>query len=97
MGILIGYVFVAYTGPKWRTTYWWCFAWEALSAILLFFCYHPPTFETKHREDHKTKWQLLKEIDYIGLLLFSAGCLFILLGLNWGVSLHDKQSLLIPC
>lgn len=63
--------------------YWWCFAFETLSAILLFFFYHPPTFETKHREDHKTKWQLMKEIDYVGLLLFTAGCLFILLGLNW--------------
>jgi MFS family permease len=81
--ILVGYAFVAYTKPRWRSMYWWCFAFETLSAILLFFFYHPPTFETKHSEDHKTKWQLMKEIDYVGLLLFTAGCLFILLGLNW--------------
>jgi hypothetical protein len=83
MSILLGYVFVAYTQPRWRSVYWWCFAFESLTAILLFFCYHPPTFKTKHQEDQKTKWQLIKEIDYVGLLLFAAGCLFLLLGLNW--------------
>lgn len=81
--ILIGYAFVAYTKPGWRSAYWWCFAWELSAAVLLFFFYHPPTFETKHKEDRKTKWQLLKQIDYIGLILFTAGCLFILLGVNW--------------
>ncbi|KIW02240.1 uncharacterized protein PV09_06393 [Verruconis gallopava] len=92
MSILIGYAFIAYTKPRWRSVYWWCFAWEAFAAVLLFFCYHPPTFETKHKDDHKTKWQLLKELDYIGLLLFTAGCLFILLGLNWGGGLYKWDS-----
>jgi hypothetical protein len=81
-GIIIAYAFVAYTTPRWRSVYW-CFAWETFTAVLLFFFYHPPTFKTKHREDQKTKWQLTKEIDYVGLILFTAGCLFILLGLNW--------------
>ena len=44
-GILVGYVFVKYTKPRWRSAYWWCFAWEAFTALLLYFCYHPPTFE----------------------------------------------------
>lgn len=109
-GILIGYVFVAYTKPRWRSMYWWCFAWEAFTALLLFFCYHPPTFEqvdtlhvardykltdvfrTKHKEDKKTKLQLMKELDYLGLILFTAGCLFVLLGLNWGGGLYPWKS-----
>lgn len=82
-GILIGYAFVAYTKPKWRSIYWWCFAWEFVAAVLLFFFYHPPSFQTKHKADRKTKWRMMKEIDYVGLILFTAGCVFILLGLNW--------------
>ncbi|KAB5539473.1 fungal trichothecene efflux pump [Coniochaeta sp. 2T2.1] len=89
---IIGYVFIAYTKPGWRSCYWWCFAWEAVTAIMLFFYYHPPTFETKHEDDHKTKWQLVKEIDYVGLLLFTAGCLLILLALNWGGGMHPWRS-----
>ncbi|TVY89024.1 Trichothecene efflux pump [Lachnellula willkommii] len=90
--ILIGYAFVAYTTPKWRSAYWWCFAWELSAAILLFFFYHPPSFVAKHKEDRKTKWQLVKEIDYIGLILFTTGCVFILLGLNWGGTFHPWNS-----
>lgn len=91
-GILICYAFVTYTQPKWRSVYWWCFAWEFFAAVLLFFFYHPPSFETKHKEDRKTKWQLMKEIDYACLILFTAGCVFILLGLNW-VCLDSNISL----
>ena len=83
-GPLISYAFVAYVKPSWRACYWWCFAWEATAFILLFFLYHPPTFKTKHENDHKTKLQLLKELDYVGLVLFSGGCLSMLLALSWG-------------
>jgi MFS family permease len=89
---LIAYAFITYTKPGWRACYWWCFAWECLTAILLFFFYHPPTFNTKHEDDHKSKLQLFKEIDYFGLLLFTAGCLFLLLGLSWGGGQHPWNS-----
>jgi MFS family permease len=89
---ILGYVFIAYTKPGWRSCYWWCFSWEVVTAVLLFFFYHPPTFETKHQVDRKTKWQLIKEIDYIGLILFTAGCLLLLLGLNWGNGLYPWNS-----
>ncbi|CAI6088032.1 unnamed protein product [Clonostachys chloroleuca] len=89
---ILGYVFIAYTKIGWRACYWWCFAWEAVTAIMLFFFYHPPTFETKHAGDGKSKWQLAKEIDYIGLILFTAGCLLLLLALNWGGGQHAWNS-----
>ncbi|KAH8176647.1 fungal trichothecene efflux pump (TRI12) domain-containing protein [Sarocladium implicatum] len=89
---ILGYVFIAYTKPGWRTCYWWCFGWEVVTAIMLYFFYHPPTFDTKHRDDNKTKWQLIKEIDYVGLVLFTAGCLLLLLALNWGGGLHPWKS-----
>lgn len=89
---ILSYVFIAYTKPGWRACYWWCFAWEAITAIMLYLFYHPPTFETKHAEDQKTKWQLTKEIDYIGVILFTAGCLLLLLALNWGGGQHPWDS-----
>lgn len=51
---------------------------------MLFFTYHPPSFGTKHSEDGKTKMQLVKEMDFVGLLLGVAGCVLFLLGVNWG-------------
>jgi len=44
---------------------------------MLFFFYHLPTFETKHRENKKTKLQLLLEIDYVRLFLFTSGYLLL--------------------
>lgn len=59
-------------------------AFHGFFAIVLFFTYYPPTFSTKHKHDGKTKRQLIKEIDYIGLFLFIAGCVLFLLGINYG-------------
>jgi hypothetical protein len=53
-----------------------------MSAVFLFF-YKPPTFETKHLEDHKTKLELLKELDYVGLVTFTAATTLLLIGINW--------------
>lgn len=59
------------------------FAFEAFTAIALFLFYKPPSFETKHRDDGKTKRQLVAALDYVGVLLFLAACILLLLGLNW--------------
>jgi hypothetical protein len=60
--------------------------------VLLFFAYHPPTFGTKHQLDRKTKMQLLRELDFMGLFLFSAGCILFLLGVNWGGRQHSWKT-----
>lgn len=89
---ILGYAFIAYSKLGWRTCYWWCFACEAVTAIMLFFLYHPPTFKTKNEDNQKTKLQLLNEIEYIVLLLFTAGCLLVLLAVNWGGDLYRWNS-----
>ncbi|KAL4937888.1 hypothetical protein BDV06DRAFT_226516 [Aspergillus oleicola] len=81
---MIGYSFINYAALGWRVCYWWMFAFEALTAIMLFTFYRPPSFETMHLTDGKTKKQLLAALDYVGLLLFLAACILLLLGLNWG-------------
>ncbi|KAF2264088.1 MFS general substrate transporter [Lojkania enalia] len=83
-GPLISYAFITYTKIGWRSCYWFCFAWETATAVMLWVFYKPPSFETKHEEDHKTRWELMKELDHVGLWLFTGGCLLLLLGLNWG-------------
>ncbi|KAI9371743.1 fungal trichothecene efflux pump [Aspergillus egyptiacus] len=81
---MIGYSFITHATLGWRVCYWWMFAFEAFTAILLFIFYKPPSFKTKHQEDGKTKRQLVAALDYVGLLLFLAACILVLLGLNWG-------------
>lgn len=58
--------------------------WHVMAGIFLFVYYRPPTFEHKHEADHKTKKQLLMELDYFGLLIFVLGCTFFLVGINFG-------------
>ncbi len=80
---LISYVWIEKLSTTWRTCYYWCIAWEALAAILLFFFYFPPSFDTKYSVDKKTRRQLIMELDYVGLVLFSAACVLLLLAINW--------------
>ncbi|KAJ0167262.1 putative MFS-type transporter C16A3.17c [Colletotrichum tanaceti] len=64
----------------------WCFYLNiitvGLAIVLLYLFYHPPTFELFHAR--KTKRQLLKELDYIGIFLWAAGLTLLLLGVSWG-------------
>ncbi len=76
----------------WRACYWHAFACESAAVVALYFWYKPPSFETKHRADGKTRLQLLRELDYVGLFLFTAGCAILLLALNWGGREHPWKS-----
>ena len=59
-------------------------AWHGVAGIVLFFAYKPPTFHTKYRHDELQAWDMIKSIDYVGLFLFSAGCVLFLVGLSFG-------------
>lgn len=52
-----------------------------VAIILLFFCYHPPNFDLLH--EHKSKKQQMKELDYIGMFLWTAGLVIFLMGISW--------------
>ncbi|KAF2634970.1 MFS general substrate transporter, partial [Massarina eburnea CBS 473.64] len=83
-GPIVAYSFIAKTSVGWRGAYWYMCGFHGVFAVVLIFTYYPPTFHTKHKNDGKTKLQLIKEIDYIGLLLFISGCVLFLLGINYG-------------
>lgn len=89
---LIGYAFITYSPISWRACYVWMVSFETAAVVGLYFFYWPPSYETKHKHDGKTKIQLLKELDYVGLFLFTAGCVLLLLGLNWGGRQHPWNS-----
>lgn len=60
------------------------FSFHTFAFILLWAFYRPPDFKMKHRLDGKTKMQLLAELDYVGIFLFTAGGVLFLLGINFG-------------
>ncbi|KAH8176649.1 fungal trichothecene efflux pump (TRI12) domain-containing protein [Sarocladium implicatum] len=78
------------TGMGWR----WCFYINiidvGLAIILLFIFYHPPTFDLLH--ERKTKRQLLKELDYVGIFLWTAGLTIFLMGISWGGTMYPWKS-----
>ena len=84
MSPLISYALIAHQSISWRGAYWYMFSWHTAMAILLFCCYYPPDFEMKHRRDGKSKRELLKELDYVGLFLFVCSAVLILVGVNFG-------------
>uniref|UniRef100_A0A0B7KLS9 Major facilitator superfamily (MFS) profile domain-containing protein n=1 Tax=Bionectria ochroleuca TaxID=29856 RepID=A0A0B7KLS9_BIOOC len=83
-GPIVAFAIIAYYEIGWRGAYWYMFAFHVVSFLLVVFFYHPPDFRMKHESDGKGKWQLIKELDYLGILLFTAGCTLVLLGINFG-------------
>jgi MFS family permease len=98
LGPIIAFAFIDKTAMGWRSAYIFMTCFHVAALILLFFAYHPPTFETKHQYDGKTKLQLVRELDFVGLGLFSTGCILFLLGINWGGRQYPWKSaaVLVP-
>lgn len=61
----------------------------ALSLIVVF--YWPPGFINLHT-DGKTRLQQVKELDFVGLLLFGGGLTTFLLGVSWGGNPYPWRS-----
>ncbi|CRG89117.1 putative transporter C3H1,06c [Talaromyces islandicus] len=78
------------TSMKWRGCFYYLIAMNALSVLLWFLFYHPPTFNLLHRT--KGPKQLIMGFDFVGFFLFSAGMILLLVGLNWGGSLYPWVS-----
>ncbi|KAI9743989.1 MAG: hypothetical protein M1818_002723 [Claussenomyces sp. TS43310] len=77
---------------SWRWSFWVTMIIDALTCICLILVYFPPTFEQKHVQNHRTKWQELADFDFVGLLLFIGSLVSLLLGINWGGSTHPWAS-----
>jgi hypothetical protein len=64
---------------------------SVISLLLYQFFYHPPTYSQLHVEG-KTKLQQVKELDFIGMFLFTAGMVLFLIGLSWGGTTYPWAS-----
>ena len=87
---LIARVLVQKTELGWRWCYWLNVIVGGLSLILYAVCYFPPNFHMINKE--MTKMQEIKELDYGGLVLYSAGLVLVMLGFTWGQGTYPWRS-----
>ena len=80
-GPIIARNFVANTSQGWRWSYYVNLILTGLAIGLAIVFYHPPIFEQLHTRASKRK--VIKELDYLGMLLFVAGLILFLLGLRY--------------
>lgn len=94
---LYAWAIIQATG-NWRHCYYLMIAFHVFNVFYTFFTYHPPTFETKHAGSGLSRRQVVKDFDWIGLVLFIAGCTLFIVGINGGGSLHPwvSASTLVP-
>ncbi|ORY01051.1 fungal trichothecene efflux pump [Clohesyomyces aquaticus] len=93
---LVAWVLIKNT-HTWRNAYYLMIAFQVVNLVFLFFFYHPPTFAEKQAEQGKSKRQMLREFDWIGLFLFVAGCTLFIVGVSWGGSLYPWKSATALC
>ena len=89
-GPIIARNLITNTTKGWRWSYYINLILTGLAIILAFLCYHPPIFEQLHTRASKRK--VLRELDYLGMLLFVAGLVLFLIGLSWGGVIYPWKS-----
>lgn len=85
----IAYAFVS-SPAGWRGCYYLLIATNALAVTCWVLFYFPPTFSMKGHT--RTKMQVVKDFDFVGLVLFSGGFVVFLLGLSSGGGAHPWNS-----
>ncbi|KIH94343.1 siderophore iron transporter [Sporothrix brasiliensis 5110] len=95
-GPIIARSFINNTAAGWRWSYYIGIILNGITAILFFFLYHPPSYTQLHVAG-KTRWQAVKEIDYVGIFLFVGGCVLFLIGLSWGGTIYPWASVQTLC
>lgn len=81
-GPLIARCLAAYTALGWRWNYYLNLISNAISAILFFICYHPPSYSMLH--EGRSIYKELRELDWVGIFLFTSGLVSLVLGISWG-------------
>lgn len=89
-GPIIARNFIANTSAGWRWSYYINLIISGLATILAIVFYHPPVFEQLHTRASKLK--VLKNLDYVGILLFVGGLVLFLIGLSWGGVIYPWAS-----
>ncbi|KAF2500435.1 fungal trichothecene efflux pump [Lophium mytilinum] len=95
-GPIIARTFILQTAAKWRWSYYLGIIMSGLTLILYQVFYHPPSFSQLHVHG-KSKWQMFKELDFIGIFLYIAGLVIFLIGLSWGGGVYPWKSAAVIC
>jgi MFS family permease len=95
-GPLIARCLATYTALGWRWNYHLNLITNAIAAILFYICYHPPTRAQLH--EGRSLKQDLRDLDWVGMVLFCGGLVSFVLGLSWGGGLYPWASyhVLVP-
>jgi MFS family permease len=83
--------FVQHPDLGWRWCFYLAIICNALSVVLFFFFYHPPSFRMLHMEGKSVKQQI-KLLDFVGMGLLCSGATLLLLGISWGGSSFPWKS-----
>ena len=75
LGAAISTAFILHTSAGWRWCYYFLLIIHALTAALYLCFYFPPDFDMKHKAKGESKWDIIKNFDYVGLLLYISGLL----------------------
>lgn len=94
-GPIIARSLIENTQQGWRWSYYIGIILNAITLVLYQFLYHPPSFGQLHVG--KSRWQQTKELDWVGIFLFIAGCILFLVGLSWGGTSYSWQSAEVLC
>ncbi|CAK7234958.1 hypothetical protein SEUCBS140593_009122 [Sporothrix eucalyptigena] len=90
VGAKLAYTFQHNTSVRWRGCFYFLIACNAVSVLLWYLFYHPPTFKMLHRRQaFKT---LLMSFDWIGLLIYVGSLWTFLMGLGWGGGTYPWKS-----
>jgi MFS family permease len=89
-GPIIAHKFVTSTGAGWRWSFYLNIITTGLATILLFIFYHPPTFKMLHQ--NRSKREQIRRLDYVGIVLFTAGLILFIMGLSWGGNMYPWKS-----
>lgn len=79
-------------GISWRWLFYLPMICIAVAIVLLVLCYHPPSYKQLHSSGRKTKMQQLRQLDYVGMLLYISSVVLILLPLSWGGTMFPWKS-----
>jgi MFS family permease len=90
VGPAVSTAFILHTDAGWRWCYYFLVIANLVPAALYAFFYFPPTFRMKHGNDSIAAW--VKNFDFIGLALFTAGLILFILGIQSGGVLYPWKS-----
>lgn len=76
---------------SWRWTFYISIIANGIAFILIALFYFPPDFKNLH-PDGKSRFQQVKELDYLGLLLLGGGLASLLIGISFGDNPHSWTS-----